>query len=127
MEKDHRRELYSPADPDAGQLPDAVGPDGVRVTLRVEPAIDRLRRLRFLVLTPPVATDPARAFVGYRWLPGLVQRHLLRDRWAVEVEADNGERCRIAAADRDEAVTHARAVHAGVEEHGVAFLGTWAR
>ncbi|WP_244931865.1 hypothetical protein [Nocardioides sp. W7] len=127
MRKDHRRELYSPASPEAGQLPDAVGPDGVRVTLRAEPAIDRVRRWRFLFFTPPVLTDPARAYAGYRVAPGLVQRYLLRDRWAVDVEADNGERCRIPAKDRAAAVDYARQVHAGVEEQGVAFLRTFAR
>lgn len=126
MRKDHRRELYSPTSPEAGQLPDAVGPDGVRVTLRVEPAIDRLRRWRFLFFTPPVLTDPARAYAGYRLVPGFVQRRLLRDRWAVDIEADSGERCRISAKDRDEALDRARQVHEGVETQGVAFLRTFA-
>lgn len=126
MPPEHRRELYSPRDPDAGELPDAVGPDGVRVTLRVEPAVDRLRRWRFLIFTPPIVTDPARTYVGYRWLPGVVQRRLLGDRWAVDVEADSGARVRVSATDRDEAIAHARRIHAGVTEQGVAFLDTLA-
>ncbi|MEI5672785.1 MULTISPECIES: hypothetical protein [unclassified Nocardioides] len=126
MPKDHRRELYSPTSPGAGELPDAVGPDGVRVTLRVEPALDRYLRWRFRLFTPPVLTDPVRAYAGYRLLPGLVQRHLLRDRWAVAVEADSGEHCRVVAADRDEAAAHARAIHDGVTGDGVAFLRTFA-
>jgi hypothetical protein len=36
----------------AGWLPDAVGPDGVRVTLQVEPAVERLRRWRHLWSVP---------------------------------------------------------------------------
>lgn len=39
-------------------MPDVTGPDGVRVTLRVEPAGDRLRRWRFMFFTPRVLTDP---------------------------------------------------------------------
>ena len=123
---DHRRELYSPSSPDAGQLPDTVGPDGVRVTLRVEPAVDRLRRWRYMWSTPAVLSDPVGTYVDYRTLPGIVQKHLLGDRWAVEVEADNGERCRVQATSRDEALGYAQQIHEGVTTDGVAFLKTFA-
>jgi hypothetical protein len=125
--KDHRRELYSPVSPGAVQVPDVAGPDGVRVTLRVEPAVDRLRRWRFKLFTPRVLTDPAATYVGYRILPDLVQKHLLRGCWAVEVEADGGERCRVSAANRDEAIEYARQIRSGVEDQGVPFLRTFAR
>jgi hypothetical protein len=90
MAKEHRRELYGPVSVTARQVPDVAGPDGVRVTLRVEPAVDRLRRWRFMFFTPPVLTQPVDAYVRYRILPDLVQKYVLRDRWAVDVEADSG-------------------------------------
>jgi hypothetical protein len=120
----HRRELYSPASPGAGELPDVVGPDGVRVSLRVEPAIDRLKRLRYLFFTPPVVTDPVRAYVGYRHVPGWVQRVLLKDRWSVQIEADNGDRRRLVAPDYRAAVDEARRVREGIARDGVAYLRT---
>jgi len=43
---------YGSASRGAGWLPDAVGSDGVRVTLQVEPAVDRLRRWRHLWSVP---------------------------------------------------------------------------
>jgi len=104
-----------------------VGPDGVRVTLRVEPAVDRLRRLRFLLSAPAPLTDPIGTYFDYRTLPGLVQRYLLGDRWAVDVEADNGARCRVKATNRDDAIAYARQIHDGVQADGVAFLRTFAR
>lgn len=110
----------------ADQAPDATGPDGVRVTLRIEPAIDRFRRWRFLWSTPAVMMDPFGTYIDYRTIPGLVQKYVLRDRWAVEVEADNGDRCRIDASSRDEALKHARAIHDGVTARGAAFLRTFA-
>jgi hypothetical protein len=127
VSKEHRRELYSPTSQDALRVPDVAGPDGVHVTLRVEPAVDRLRRWRFLVGTPPVVTAPATTYVSYRVLPDLVQQYLLRDRWAVAVEADSGEHCRVAASSREEAIELARQIHDGLAAQGVAFLKTFAR
>ncbi len=126
MAADHRRELYGQSSPDAGQLPDTTGPDGVRVTLRVEPAVDRLKRLRYLWSTPAVITDPFGTYLDFRALPGLVQKYLLRDRWAVRVEADNGERCRVKASSSDEALAYATKIHEGVAKEGVAFVRTFA-
>ncbi len=127
MKKDHRRELYSCTSQHALQLPDVAGPDAVRVTLRVEPAVDRFRRWRFMVSTPRVVTDPAATYVSYRVLPDLVQLHLLRDRWVIDVEADSGARCRVSAMTRGDAIEHARQIHDGVQQQGVAFLKTLAR
>lgn len=126
VEKDHRRELYSPASTAARQLSDATGPDNVRVSVRVEPAVDRLLRWRFKLFTPRVLTDPVDTYVEYRMLPGLVQKYLLRGRWAVEVEADSGEHVRVRADTRDAAVNYAQQIHDGVLEQGVAFLRTFA-
>jgi hypothetical protein len=126
MDRDHRRELYSPASRQARSMSDALGPDGVRVTLRIEPAVDRLRRLRFMLTTPRVLTNPIDTYLDYRVLPDLVQKHLLHDSWAVDVEADSGERCRVKATDQDQAIEYARRIHEGVEKEGVRFLGTFA-
>ena len=76
--------------------------------------------------TPAVLSDPVGTYLDYRTLPGLVQKYMLRDRWAVEVEADNGERCRVNAASRDEAIEYATKIHEGVVKGGVAFLRTFA-
>jgi hypothetical protein len=127
MTADHRREIYSATDPNALQVPEAVGPDGIPVTLRVEPAIDRLRRWRNMTSVPEVVTAPLSTYVGYRIVPDWVQKHLLRDRWVVDVEADSGDRCRVRASNRAEAVEIARKIHAGISAHGVAFLATFAR
>jgi hypothetical protein len=127
VKKDHRRELYSPTSQDALRVPDVAGPDGVRVTLRVEPGVDRFRRWRFMFSTPQVVTDPATTYVSYRVLPDLVQRYVLRDRWAVVVEADSGAHCRVKATTREEAIEFAHQIHDGLAEQGVAFLKTFAR
>jgi hypothetical protein len=127
MAKEHRREVYSPVSAKARQVPDVAGPDGVRVTLRVEPAVDRLRRWRFMFFTPPVLTQPVDAYVRYRVLPDLVQKYVLRDRWAVDVEADSGERCRVKADTQAQAIDYARQIHDGVAQEGVVFLRTFPR
>jgi hypothetical protein len=127
VKKDHRRELYSPTSQDALRVPDVAGPDGVHVTLRIEPAVDRFRRWRFMFFTPRVVTAPTATYVSYRVLPDLVQQYLLRDRWAVAVEADSGEHCRVDAESREGAIELARQIHDGLAEHGVAFLKTFAK
>jgi hypothetical protein len=57
-----------------------------------------------MVSTPRVVTDPAATYVSYRVLPDWVQRYVLRDRWAVDVEADSGTRCRVEAKTREDAI-----------------------
>ena len=101
-----------------------MGPDGVRVTLRVEPAIDRLRRWFNLVNTPDPFTPRAVARIEYQSVPGLIQRYLLRDQWVVDVESDSGERLRVPVAGRESAIERASQLHAGVQKEGVAFLRT---
>jgi hypothetical protein len=126
VSNDHRRELYSPVSQSALQVPDVAGPDAVRVTMRVEPAVDRFRRWRFMISTPRVLTDPAETCLSYRVLPDLVQRYLLGDRWVVDVEADSGERCRVDSSTREEALAYAHQIHDGVKRQGVSFLRTFA-
>lgn len=118
--------MYGPNSPGARQAPDATGPDGVRVTIRVEPAADRLLRMRLMFFTPPVLTDPARAYLDYRALPKFVQEKILRGRWVVRVEADSGEHCRVKANDQEGALSFARKICDGVETEGVSFLRTFA-
>ena len=79
-----------------------------------------------MFFTPAVLTQPVDTYVNYRVLPDLVQKYLLRDRWAVEVEADSGERCRVEARTRTAAIDYARQIHDGVQEQGVAFLSSFA-
>jgi hypothetical protein len=122
---DHRRGHHSAASPDAAQAPDVVGPDGIRVTLRIEPAVDRLLRWRRLWSTPEPLTSPGSTYVDYRVLPGFVQR-LLGGSWVVDVEADSGDRVRVTASTREEAVGYARQIRDGIEAQGVAFLRTFA-
>lgn len=118
---------YGTSSPNAGWLPEVAGPDGVHMTIRVEPAVDRLRRWRRMTSTPDPLTSPVATAFDYGVLPGLVQRYLLGNAWAVDVEADNGERCGVKAATRDDALQYARQVQAGVLDGGVAFLRTFAR
>lgn len=82
--------------------------------------------MRSMLFTPPVLTDPLKAYVDYRVLPKFVQEHVLRGRWAVAVEADNGERCRVRARTRDDALTYAREIHDGIAKQGVSHLRTFA-
>jgi hypothetical protein len=97
------------------------------VTIRVEPAVDRLRRWRRMTSAPDPLTSPVATAFDYRVLPGLVQRYLLRNAWVVDVEADNGDRCRVKAATRDDALQYARQIQAGVSDAGIGFLHTFAR
>jgi hypothetical protein len=80
-----------------------------------------------MFFTPRVLTDPVDTYFDYRVLPGLVQKYVLQGRWAVEVEADSGERCRVGARAREDAIEYARRIHDGVQKQGVGFLRTFAR
>lgn len=119
---DDPQDPYQATSAGAGWMPDVSGPDGVRVTIRIEPAVDRWRRWRNLITTPdPLAPAVVRRF-DYQALPGLVQRYLLRDRWVVDVEADTGERCRVPAANQRDAIANAHRIHAGIQRDGLGFL-----
>ncbi|HEY0888193.1 MAG TPA: hypothetical protein VGE38_01105 [Nocardioides sp.] len=109
------------------RLPDARGPDGVPVTVRVEPAVARLRRWRRRLTLPNPLVDPFTKAVAYRHLPAPVQRRVLHTRWVVDIEADTGERCRLPATNRDEALARAHEVRASITRDGVDFLRTVVR
>jgi hypothetical protein len=119
---DDSQDPYQSASAGAGWMPDTSGPDGVRVTIRIEPAVDRWRRWRNLMTVPDALVPAAVTRFDYQTLPGLVQRYLFRDRWVVDVEADTGERCRVAAADQRGAIANAQRIHAGIQREGLGFL-----
>ena len=50
----------------------------------------------------------------------------MHGKWVVDIEADNGDRCRVNASDREEALAYARTIHDGVQQQGVTFLRTFA-
>ena len=77
--------------------------------------------------TPEPLTSPVSTAFEYGVLPGLVQRYVLHNAWAVDVEADNGDRCRVKAATRDDALEYTRQIQAGVRANGAAFIRTFAR
>jgi hypothetical protein len=102
-------------------LPDAFGPDTVRVTIGVEPAVERLVRERDQWMVPRLSLLPRRLRLWNR-LPAMAQDTLLDNAWAVVVEADSGERVRLTRPTREEAWQVATSVSDAVHEHGVAAL-----
>ena len=96
------------------------GPDGVRVTICVEAAVQRWVREQNQWSAATRSFDQAFRDAGAL----LVQRLLLRDRWAVVIEADSGERLRLVRPNRDEALTLAESVSASVTQRGVAALAS---
>jgi hypothetical protein len=102
-------------------LDDAFGPDGVRVTFRVEEAADRLIR----------EADQWGLFGGTQILRTLsksvddavhdaVEEVVSSGRWSLLVEADSGRKARAARATRDEVLALAERVSAAVRARGVA-------
>jgi hypothetical protein len=102
-------------------LDDAFGPDGVRVTFRVEEAADRLIReadqwglfgkthlLRSLSKTVDDGVHDA------------VEEVVSNNRWSLLVESDSGRKGRATLATRDEAFALAERVSAAVRARGVA-------
>ena len=104
-------------------LDDAFGPDGIRVTVCVEPAVQRLIRERDAWMPPALTLFPNPVRVAARRLiPVVVQSRFLKDRWAVVIEADSGERLRLTRERHDEALTTARATWQLVHDQGVKAL-----
>jgi hypothetical protein len=101
-------------------LDDAYGPDGVRVTVGVERAVDRLVRERDSWTTPRYGLfpDPTRNVVR-NVLPQVLQVLFFKHRWAVVIEADSGERRRLTRPTHDEAMDAAKSVWHRVTEKGV--------
>jgi hypothetical protein len=109
-------------------LDDAFGPDKIRVTIAVEPAVQRLVRERDQWTVPrPVPWEPlmnrVRATLRAQ-LPALVQQRVLGGTWAVVVEADSGQKKRLLRATRDEAWQLATSIADSVRTQGVAALAT---
>ncbi len=106
----------------AGQFPDTVGPDGVAVSVLVEPAAARMLRLYRSVHTPPVLTNPLRAWWENRLAQGIESDREVRGTWVVEVEADGGRHYRIKVASRADAIAQANEIHRGVKAEGARYL-----
>jgi hypothetical protein len=104
-------------------LDDAFGPDGIRVTICVECAVDRLVRERdawglnpFYFFFRRVQEAAQSAMVN------AIQATLLRDRYAVLIEADSGQRLRLVRPSHQEAVGVAKDTWHAVRERGVVAL-----
>ena len=104
-------------------LDDVCGPDGIRVTVGIEPAVARLVRERDAWTVPKLGLfpDPTRNVVRNA-LPELLQSLVFKNRWAVVIEADSGQRRRLTRSSRDEALDVARSVWRRVKEVGVPAL-----
>jgi hypothetical protein len=98
-------------------LDDAVGPDGIRVTIAIEPAVDQLVR----------ANDRLGGSFLLRILGGrgraAVQQVVYDGAWVVDVESDAGDRARTSRPDRASAVELAQATWRDVRARGVAAVG----
>lgn len=101
-------------------LPDVTGPDGVRVTLAVEHAVERFVRLREAFGMREFYL-PFNGWFNKR-LAQWAQHGPLRGRWAVAAEADSGERVRAAVRDKDAAVALAAQTRDAIARRGVAAL-----
>ena len=102
-------------------LEDAFGPDGIRVTVGIEPAVERGLRELHAWLGTPIVINPVRAAVR-RMLPELVQSRLLKNRWAILVEADSGQRVRLMRPTRELALTVGEGIRRNVQQQGVRVL-----
>ncbi|WP_436702091.1 hypothetical protein [Nocardioides sp. BYT-33-1] len=94
-------------------LEDAVGPDGIRVTIALEPAVDQLIR----------ANDRLGGSFLLRALSGrgqkVVQQMVYGGAWVVDVETDAGRRVRIRVPDHGSALALAKETWRDVDERGV--------
>lgn len=98
-------------------LDDVRGPDGVRVTIAVEPGGARLERNRERL----GAGVPVPRWV--LWLrPHVLGPYAARRTWVVDVEADSGRRARLRRPERHEAVYLAKTLWHEVNEGGLPAL-----
>jgi hypothetical protein len=102
-------------------LQDAFGPDGIRVTVGIEPAVERLVREYYSWVGLRDYLDPVKRALQ-SLLPGYVQSRLLKDRWAILVEADSGRRVRLVRSTREQAFTVAEGIRRNVQQQGVRVL-----
>jgi hypothetical protein len=103
-------------------LDDAFGPDGIRVTIAVEPAVQRWIRARDQWTAPLFGWLPSR-WQPRNLLPVVIQQRILKNAWAVNVESDSGVRVRLVRPTREAAWSAARTVSESVLQHGVSALG----
>jgi hypothetical protein len=88
-------------------LEDAFGPDGIRVTIAIEPTVDRFVRAQDKLggsLVVPVLG----ALTGGRGRK-VVQEVVFAGAWVVDVETDAGERVRVRRPDHSSALALAKA------------------
>lgn len=111
----------------AGLFPATAGPDGVAVSVLVEPAATRMLRLYRSVHTPPVLTNPLRAWWENRIANGIAQDREVRGTWVVDVETDGGQHFRIKVASRADAIAQANEIHVGVKKDGAGYLTRFER
>ena len=103
-----------------GFLPDVAGPDGVRISVRIEPAVARLVRIRDLWTTP----KPWFMFNGVVRAsePVLAQSRFFKGQWVIDVESDDGDRRRLRYPSRADAFSDADRVCEVLRSNGVAGL-----
>ncbi|MFJ9315331.1 hypothetical protein ACIRN4_14160 [Pimelobacter simplex] len=98
-------------------LDDVITPDGVRVTIALEPSVERLARGRerlglrawYLPFNREANSRIARA----------LQRSLLGGTWVVDIESDSGERQRTTCESYEAAMTLALRKAAKIQESGL--------
>lgn len=101
---------------------DAFGPDGIRVTVCIEPAAERVvREAKSWGFLQPKIFDPAGNAFRHA-LPGFLESRLFKDRWAVLVEADSGQRVRLIRNSKQEALAAGENVRKSVMRDGVKVL-----
>ena len=107
-------------------LDDTFGPDQIRVTIAVEPAVQRLVRERdqwTVQRRVPWQLWMTRVQVSLRdQLPAVIQQRVLGGRWAVAVQADSGQKKRLLRPTRDEAWALATSIAESVRVQGVTAL-----
>ncbi len=98
-------------------LTDAVGPDGVRVTIAIEPAVDRLVRAQDKLGASLVVPflGPLTGGRGRK----VAQQVLFAGAWVVDVETDSGQRVRVSRADHSCALELAKVIWRDVRARGV--------
>lgn len=102
-------------------LDDAVGPDGIRVTIAIEPAVDRFVRAQDKLGSSVVVPVLGR-LTGGRGRK-LVQQVVFGGVWVVDVETDAGKRVRVRRPDHASALALAKDTWRQVVARGAAAVG----
>jgi hypothetical protein len=101
-------------------LPEVTGPDGIAVTVRVEPAVEKWARTWFRWAVPPLLLIAVPR--AMRAVLGTAQKDILGDRWAVDLESDGGVKLRLTAPTEDEATALGQRISAAIAERGEAAI-----